>query len=50
MVIFIGGYQSVKVVRQKMRLLLMVGVIFLGMTVTVYSGETEPTMMEVKMP
>ena len=36
-----------KVVRQKMRLLLMVGVIFLGMTVTVYSEETEPTMMDL---
>ena len=47
MVIFIGGYRSVKVVRQKMRLLLTVGVIFLGMTVTVYSEETEPTMMDL---
>ena len=47
MVIFIGGYQSVKVVRQKMGLLLTLGLIFLGVTVTVYSEETEPSMMDL---
>lgn len=47
MVIFIGGYRSVKVVRQKMGLLLTLGLIFLGVTVTVYSEETEPSMMDL---
>ena len=36
-----------KVVRQKMGLLLTLGLIFLGMTVTVYSEETEPSMMDL---